>query len=112
MNTPIQRFIEKAIEGGWKFDEHEDTVAAMLLDPEAWKAVGKVAGWNGKPCNCGGKIVDSSGLGKSHFPYQCQDCSSYLLAMEWEGTWRYRMHGMIDALADGRSIEEYLAEIV
>lgn len=68
----IQTFIEKAIEGGWKKDTfgqlkfgnywgnqisltytREDgergewlySYWAILLDPEAWKAVGKVSGW-------------------------------------------------------------------
>lgn len=88
----IQKFIDKAIEGGWtdafmranphmeKEYLHENYVARLardiervLLDPEAWKAMGKVEGW-GPPLK----------------------------------VWLMCMHGMIDALAEGKTIEQYL----
>lgn len=101
-----QSFIEKAIEGGWGKDAfyrgevthcktengkiylewfsgeteslhlHEEAKERILLDPLAWKAVGKVEGWtewNG---------IDS--------PYENEVC------------WYGRMHGLIDALAEGK----------
>lgn len=117
----IKQFIEKAIEGGWIprdcdvmiknpiaarvegdrielqaqgsdgwtglkssvllngfAEEHSHRI---LLDPLAWKAVGKVEGWRIKG--------------------------------EWETNfgvdgWLENMHRMIDALAEGKSIEDYL----
>lgn len=76
----IQDFIMKAVLGGWRpkdnlvVDEHnENTFGQLVLDPEAWKAVGKakgIPGWN-------------------------------LWALE-------NMHGMISALFDGKTIEQFL----
>lgn len=107
--TATQRFIEKAIEGGWVpkdwnyptiiFDdvsnsgrvfmvsnEHgengswwEYAIEVCFLDPEAWKAVGKVEGWDDGPL---------------------------------EEVWLDAMNGMIYALAERKTIEEYLETIV
>lgn len=41
----IKEFIEKAIEGGW-IVRASLTHLEILFDPLAWKAVGKVAGWD------------------------------------------------------------------
>ena len=56
----IKEFIEKAIEGGWKYDPwdnfdiktyddfhryYEISDEAVFLNPKAWEAVGKVEGW-------------------------------------------------------------------
>jgi hypothetical protein len=97
----IQSFIEKAIEGGWspyarnvvahelpleqavKAMRRSTRDAEILLDPLAWKAVGKVEGWPDE---------------------------------HWQGIYREyaeknaiaRMHRMIDALAEGKTIEQYL----
>lgn len=81
----IQTFIEKAIEGGWKpsaswFGDvpvDSDGYHTVLLNPLAWKAVGKVEGWvwNDEKRNAG-----------------------YI----------YNMHRMIDALAEGKTIEQFL----
>lgn len=96
-------FIEKAIEGGWNptdephhfvegdiafFYDEEYTeegseafdIRYILLDLEAWKAVGKVEGWT---------VNDS--------PVQ-----------DWDHEWLQKMHGMVDALAEGKTIEQYL----
>lgn len=109
----IQKFIEKAIEGGYGGEmtaEAPDYWVSyitshygadscpyeILLDPEAWKAVGKVEGW-------------------------CQEWSREIWSKEitaWNETqtdlpeWQLHMHRMIDALADEKTIEEALSEIV
>lgn len=93
----IQQFIEKALEGGGypKLDiisvdlfgflyqvgreEFRFELSQILLDPLAFKAVGKVEGWP-----------------KDQFEYQIR-----------EG-WNGKMHRMIDALAEGKTIEQYL----
>lgn len=93
----IQTFIEKAIEGGWT-QPPEGTAAQMFmhqtifLDPEAWKAVGKVEGW----WHCtvhvdGGEEV------------RCEDPK--------HDDWFKNMHRMIDALAEGKSIEEFITTL-
>lgn len=94
----IKTFIEKAIQGGWKpyglavignipigyghiLTYYRGILLVVLLDPEAWKAVGTVEGWpDGETAR-----DDTHG------------CS-----------WRVNMHRMIDALAEGKTIEQYL----
>lgn len=85
----IQSFIEKAVAGGWTSKVYEAEAEmglvnyeAVLLDPEAWKAVGKVEGW----------LADVS---------CADDCREH---QEWFD----KMHRMIDAIAEGKTIEQYL----
>lgn len=82
----IQDFITKAIEGGWK-TEHpyepntqgfRDELNRALLDSLAWQAVGKVEGWK----------------------------SPHNIAIQTE--WSKKMHGLVDALILGKTIEQYL----
>ena len=104
-----QQFIEKAIEGGWTwygsadfkpYDErqwlfHRSTrycvevvsTEQIILDPEAWKAVGKVEGWKEK-------VEELHGA----FPRVAEE-------------WRWNMHRMIDALVEGKRVEEFLATL-
>lgn len=106
----IQTFIEKAIEGGW-----EDAIQApapsmfhwsekrleegytriceqsVLLDPLAWQAVGKVEGWE-KKCWIEMGIVNETLPTHDGVISQAQ----------------YHMHRMIDALAEGKTIEQFI----
>ncbi len=104
----IKDFIEEAIEGGWKSNTFKElkfiqfwgneivlnytgedgnrhewkyNYSAILLDPEAWKAVGKTERWGGTDRN------EQGGLSRS---------------------WFIKMKKMIDALAEGKTIEQYL----
>lgn len=86
----IQRFIKAAIEGGWErkhawpayqFDPY---LQQILLDPASWKAVGKVEGWDEVEMQDRHRAVN----GKSEAVNN--------------------MHRMIDALAEGKSIETFL----
>ena len=102
MKTATQRFIEKAIEGGWnpesvecRTDNHSACFKAILLDIEAWKAVGEVEAKKGR------------GFNLEAMAYQ-----GVPMTQEYDWNWLENMHRMIDAIADGRSIEEYLDEIV
>lgn len=90
----IKTFIEKAIAGGWKSPERwhtyvdavKDTVFnyhAILLDPLFWQAVGKTEGWPTK----------------------------YYRPNPQSWPWRDNMHRMIDSLAEGKSIEEFLSTL-
>lgn len=114
----IKQFIEKARQGGWSEalsprSRELDRKAlerdrrgtdyrpyeVVLLDPEAWKAVGKVEGWKMRCYICKGTQEDG------HVPI----CSK----IGWSEVadkdhWRDRMHRMIDALAEGKTIEQYL----
>ncbi len=65
-------------------------IIELVLIPKAWQAVGKVRGWK-----------------KSRVPMNTDDIYSEI---GWHDipTWLYNMHRMIDALAEGRSIEDFL----
>lgn len=105
----IQQFIEKAIEGGWDFTDNvnfseEDRArfkrtehlkdpkniagfwGAVFLDPLAWQAVGKVEGW---------KSLDDSDWATNAW-------------MDITPEWHVNMRNMIDALAGGKTTEQYL----
>ena len=84
-----KQFIEKAIKGGYKADKNfllnlpEFALCQIWLDPDAWRAVGKVEkGWNFERQS-------------SKFP-------------DRRPFWQIQMLEMIDALAEGKSIEEFL----
>lgn len=99
-----KQFIEKAIEGGWKPEleyrkkAHDYLISAkeyettqklwnemiekvILLDPLAWQAMCKICGL---------------GRNDNYFENRKYDY------------WQDLMHGMIDALCEGRTIESYL----
>lgn len=117
----IKEIIEKGIEGGWKpeatpsndlytlsfhveydgvrVDQHNEISSEelvfirtepILLDPSFWQAVGKVERWK---CdrNC---PIEEGSYCDAHKP-----------------RWQYNMHRMIDALAEGKSLEEYIATL-
>lgn len=60
-------------------------IAEMVLDPLAWQAVGKVEGWE--------KIS------------YCRECEVA------DSGYKGRMHRMIDALAEGKTIEEFISTL-
>lgn len=90
----VQTFIERAIEGGWKGVSWDgmnlrpgtNDIFSMLLDPFAWQAVGKVEGWKECPADL--------------HPEQC--------GLNHYAGWLWKMRSMIDALAEGKTIEQYL----
>lgn len=110
-NDAVRRFIEDAIAGGWNPWPDVwgrtplikvDTMRArfrnpvngrlvslihhqILLDPEAWQAVGKMRNWDNGVESCTTK--------------NCPDHTH----------WRQNWHRFIDALADGKTIEEALS---
>lgn len=96
----IKDFIEKAIEGGWHNVNYPDpdemraygNQEAMFLDLFAWRAVGKVERWD----NLGANGSDKGK--KMHYGNKCL-CDTPEL---------FFMHRMIDALAEGKTIEQYL----
>ncbi len=108
----IQQFIEKAIEAGYTCPEncsvwiktdgttngvmHVAHLAAILsdvlLDPLAWKAVGKVEGWGVHVIAMA--VIETGNTNVGSVP-----------------TWKRNMHAMIDALADGKTIEEFISTL-
>lgn len=106
----IKTFIEKAIEGGYEWTDKplpyplvlklkvfrasfkgaakERITNRALLNPDAWRAVGKVEGWEAK-CS----FKPNSAVGDLT---ECHD------------GWLLNMHRMIDALAEGKTTEQYL----
>lgn len=98
----IQNFITKAIEGGWKpsaswfgdvpVDSEYHTV---LLNPEAWQAVGKVEGWAEYLCGvCRGPFEDECVLNHG--------------GMKSTPEWKYNFIDMACKLADGQTIEQFI----
>jgi hypothetical protein len=121
----IQTFIEKAIEGGWKPKMMDGRNPADLsyfyesgelriwvwwsfLQPDAWRAVGKVEGKEYKYyCLDHDEELEPSraypgalACRGDHFRCMNQNCN-----YDWA---TYQMHRMIDALAEGKTIEQYL----
>ena len=103
MMTSTQQFISLAVEGGYKigngnvsskkFFENGDHLSisktsVILFDPLAWAAVGKVKGWGDDGISM--DVFDTSKL----------------------PIWKLRWGRSIDLLADGKSIEEALTEIL
>lgn len=103
----IQQFIEKAIEGGYDGEKVRMFGAAewrylVLLEPAAWEAVGRVAGWpmlhldhegNGGECWCKPEITHE------------EDAD---IVVHQDHTPEGHMHSMVDALCEGKTIEQYL----
>ena len=114
--TPEQ-FVEKAIEGGWKefldfsflynigntvtleYGKTKETVEKLLheilLDPNAWEAVGKSLGWEKELFELQGNSIFDSFEGNEVFKQK------YFV----------EMHQMIDHLIDGGTIESYLGTL-
>lgn len=92
----IQTFIKKAVEGGWErypsdygLNEHyvvmPDFLCEMVLDVAAWKAVGEIEEWKNE------FFETKEAVFKGRYP-----------------GWFVRMHRMIDALANGKTITDFL----
>lgn len=114
----IKKFISKAIEGGWVDKRYRNESKKMIkywkdrmksgamfvdineavLDPKFWQAVGKVEGWKAL------KDFHHPTVGKLYYRYPDDD-----EFLGFDGPeWYEKMHSMIDALAEGKSIEEFV----
>ncbi len=78
---------------------HCKSLSELVLDPEVWKAVGKKEGWGGACGYCYASTI--------------QKCIKYQVCENSEviDLWQAHMHQMIDALADGKSLEEYITTL-
>lgn len=121
----IQQFIEKAVEGGWadkarldwflKLPEYAQ--CQIWLDPKAWQAVGKMKGW--------GREYYHEDDGKTYwdFDFHCPMCGAIETNIEYGCpeeciydnpeiiSWKWQMYCMIDALCEGKTIEQYLESL-
>jgi len=87
-------------------------LAGIYLDPEAWKAVGKVEGWKewyygwfvNKPHGGEWKWVEHKD-GTVHWGGAPNEAPNIVTHQDG---WKYHMHRMIDALNEGKTIEEFL----
>lgn len=101
----IKEFIKTAIEGGYSKEIFIDIQRRyriiedlhglpsryyyeVFLDPEAWKAVGKVKEWSG-----------GDECGSCEYP-------------NWQDDPKYHMSEMIKALCSGKTLEEYIATLL
>lgn len=130
----IKEFIEAAIEGEWLNDYrkglklvHLDSERGlpdvlhlhfegdgsymmvsqhrMFLDPKAWRAVGKVKGWDRKVCKyCGHPEIMAGELGYS-------ECCNQWIRNEWVDQYYWNMLRMVKTLCDGKTIEEFIATL-
>ena len=107
----IKQFIEKAIEGGWTtsinymIDEYGyiHNLEEMLLDPLAWQAVGKALNKKYVCSGCGFPYKDKTPTGNEIWDsIHCKKCEGFC---EW---WFFAFTKMPEALAEGKSIEEYI----
>jgi len=107
----IEKFIRLAIEGGWDRDSVFNNtflqagyrpiqIDSILLDPEAWKAVGKSMRWSEEVCPmCGNDNVPD---------LHCEECGHHVGDKIWTPEELFKQHQMIDHLAQGKDIESYL----
>ena len=117
----IPEFIDQAIEGGWKAPERFDLlnpaerqfllkegIHEWVLDPTFWQAVGKVEGWDEETTSYKvAKREVETYRGSFVRPAHTITRKKYRNG----NVWKIKMHAMIDALAEGKSLEEALAKI-
>lgn len=77
---------------------HRATIAAWLINPAAWQAVGRVRGW--------GKGMWIGEMKRLRSDEQAIETHRWEV---WE--WEYKCHRFIDHIAAGKSIEEALAAL-
>jgi DNA-directed RNA polymerase subunit RPC12/RpoP len=125
----IKQAIEKAIEGGWKYegetprcDELYDTfyisdydggfenlnLYKAFLDPNFWQCLGKAMNLPEIVCNNCGK---EAARGEGRYYYECEDCGLLVEEDYPVSPWLRMMHRLIDHLSEGGTIEKYFEEL-
>lgn len=101
---------------GWINPPADWVLGVIFIDPEAWCAVGKVEGWKEveiKYETVGG--VEGNSLYKDdtriagNKPWGGGNIRDSFVVKE--KAWQHKMHRMIDALAEGKSISEFLESL-
>ncbi len=81
---------------------HCKSLSELVLDTEVWRAVGKVEGWEEDKEVCRGSIACIKGVDEKHSPCLWETI---------EADWKVNIHRMVQALIDGKSLEEYLSTL-
>ena len=129
----IQEFINKAIEGGWLLDGLDEKLkrnwhwgiedsglvwrtdgyrknisdgVAMFLDPKAWEAFYYAMGWDVKEGTMRCEYYNP----KYNEPGE-RGCNKDKCTYVGWRDYRDGMHQMIDALVEGKSLEEFIATL-
>jgi hypothetical protein len=127
--TNISLAIQKAVEGGWHDEwqfngydpeyrekvyfqyfsggelyDHDVLVSEAVLDPEFFKALGKSLGDKQPPPH-------------PQEPIKCKDKNCWcggkgMITPKKYNKWKERQHRLIDAIQQGRSIDEFFGEIL
>lgn len=106
----ITEFIGKAIEGGyegssalyvWRSLDMGNRIrpreyAWIFLDPKSWQAVGKVEGWDRQKPHTYERIQNGKRITATRMPSKSSN------------NWKKKMHRLIDALCEEKSIEQFL----
>lgn len=130
----IRQFIEAAIIDGFPAEMREDmdghitcvvldsfgkkvvcpldiAIRFVVMNPEAWKAVGKVKGWDENLVICSNCGV----FGREEtmrLTETCMNCGcKYEGLVRTISTIKAKMYGMVDALIEGKTLEEYIATL-
>lgn len=83
----------------------------LILMPEAWQALGKVGGWDKKILIRRGTIIGNfcTPCSQEHPRGECFKEMGF--GMDYLDPWCYHMHRMIDALCEGKTIEQFLENL-
>lgn len=111
----IEEIIEKGMNGGYvpeggiqkewnpqteEVDKCADVnIYEAVLDPNFWKSVGKVEGWDKYVCSQCGKNLQEKG------------CTSTGKHLYTTSPLKYHMHAMIDHIIKGGTIEGYIESL-
>jgi hypothetical protein len=109
--TNTELAIQKAVEGGWGIyddvhvhpdgdiylsikgtNQFEYVGDVIFLDPLFWQALGKTEGWKDREYR-----MTTVGRGEKHVE---------------QSRWKKEQHRLIDAIQQGRSIDEFFGEIL
>lgn len=106
--TNSQRFVEAAVRGGWHKDiglsiADRKYICNVLLSADAWRAVGREMGWVGKCYIC--NKTEKEG----HTVFCSRQCNNDRYDI---GSWLNNLHDFIDHLAQGKSVDSALGEVM
>lgn len=118
----METAIKRAIEGGWNMQTAYITVERrqlengidelaqlsihkVLLDPLFWQCLGKSLGWGS-----GGHNWDTAGTTCDYCGAMDGDDDPQPATGAYDKCWKYHWHRLIDALAAGKTADEYFNE--
>jgi hypothetical protein len=105
--------IQKAVEGGYVSGFMHDrmkevdplgAIEVYLLDPKWWQALGKTEGW--------GSFYDDEGMPRIYSTQGWYPDTKDFSSGQDEMMWQAYQHRLIDAIQQGRSIDEFFGEIL